>query len=137
MYLVDTNVLSELPRPRPDTEVVAWLERQREVAISVVSIEELTFGVARAPAARRPKLTRWLDGLVGAARLLDVTPEVARAAGELRAARASKGRPVAQADMLIAATAMVHGLTLATRNGRDFDRCGVALFDPFARKSTG
>ncbi len=57
---------------------------------------------------------------------------MARAAGELRAAREATGRRVAQADMLIAATAVIHGFTLATRNTRDVAGCGVALIDPFA-----
>ena len=128
MYLVDTNVLSELPRPRPEPRVVRWLEAQDAIVISVVSVEELVFGVARAPSARRTKLNRWLDSLLdAAAQVLDVTPRVARAAGELRAAREAAGRRVAQADMLIAATALVHGLTLATRNTRDFGGCGVAV----------
>jgi predicted nucleic acid-binding protein len=64
--------------------------------------------------------------------VLDVTMPVARVAGELRARRETGGRRLAQADALIAATAIVHGLTLATRNTRDFVGCGVALFDPFA-----
>ena len=133
MYLVDTNVLSELPRPRPDPRVLSWLQGQSAIAISVVSVEELVFGVARAPAARRPKLNRWLDSVLdAAAQILDVTAGVARAAGELRASREAAGRRVAQADMLIAATAVIHGLTLATRNVRDFADCGVALVDPFA-----
>lgn len=133
MYLVDTNVLSELPRPRPDPRVLSWLQGQSAIAISVVSVEELVFGVARAPAARRPTLNRWLDSVLdAAAQILDVTAGVARAAGELRASREAAGRRVAQADMLIAATAVIHGLTLATRNVRDFADCGVALVDPFA-----
>lgn len=131
MYLVDTNVLSELPRPRPDPRALRWLQDQPAILISVVSMEELVFGVSRASPTRRAKLTGWLDTLLGAAQLLDVTAPVARAAGELRAAREATGRRVAQADMLIAATAVVHGLTLATRNTRDFDGCGVALVDPF------
>ena len=133
MYLVDTKVLSELPRPRPDPRVLSWLQGQSAIAISVVSVEELVFGVARAPAARRPKLNRWLVSVLdAAAQILDVTAGVARAAGELRASREAAGRRVAQADMLIAATAVIHGLTLATRNVRDFADCGVALVDPFA-----
>lgn len=134
MYLVDTNVLSELPRPRPDVHVVRWLEQQRTIILSVVSVEELAFGVARAPAPRRSRLAAWLEALLGsAAAVLDVDLAVARAAGELRAAREASGRRVAQADMLIAATALVHGLTLATRNRTDFVGCGVALVDPFRR----
>lgn len=132
MYLVDTNVLSELPRPRPNAAVLRWLHQQPTILLSVVSVEELAFGVARAPVPRRAKLAAWLDELLGsAAEILGVTEAVARAAGELRAARESAGRRVAQADMLIAATAVIHGLTLATRNGRDFVGCGVAVVDPF------
>lgn len=132
MCLVDANVLSELPRPRPNAAVLRWLHQQPTIVLSVVSVEELTFGVARAPLPRRAKLAAWLDELLGsAAEILGVTEAVARAAGELRAARESAGRRVAQADMLIAATAVIHGLTLATRNGRDFVGCGVALVDPF------
>lgn len=133
MFLVDTNVVSELPRKRPNVHVIAWLQRQPAVAISVVTIEELSYGIARTRSPRRRKLSRWLDELVGAAAvILDVTEAVARSAGELRAAREDAGRRVAQADMLIAATALVHGLVLATRNLRDFTSCGVAIVDPFA-----
>lgn len=101
--------------------------------VSVVSVEELAFGVARAPGPQRAKLAAWLEGLLtGAASILEVTPAIARASGDLRASRESVGRRVAQADMLIAATALVHGLTLATRNLRDFADCGVTLVDPFS-----
>ncbi|MBC8071716.1 MAG: type II toxin-antitoxin system VapC family toxin [Deltaproteobacteria bacterium] len=131
MFLVDTNIVSELPRPRPAMEVVRWLQRQPIIMLSVISVEELAFGVARAPVNRRAKLARWLDDLVEAARIVEVTEPIARAAGELRAAREIAGRRVAQADMLIAATALVHGFSLVTRNVRDFVECGVALIDPF------
>ena len=130
--LVHTNVLSELPRRRPNANVVAWLAAQETIHLSVVTLEELTFGIARAVPAARARLARWLDALVDARPvLLDVTTAIARASGELRAAREGRGRRVAQADMLIAATALAHGLTLATRNGRDFEGCGVVLVDPF------
>jgi len=131
VYLVDTNVLSELPRPRPAPAVLRWLQQQSAIVVSVVSVEELAFGVARAPLGRRPKLARWLESLLEAAETVDVSLTIAKAAGELRAARESAGRRVAQADMLIAATAVVRGLTLATRNVRDFEACGVALINPF------
>ena len=86
--LVDTNVVSELARPRPNARVVAWFSEQSRIHLSVIT--------------------------------LDVTPAIARASGELRAARETSGRRVAMADMLIAATALAHGLTLVTRNVRDF-----------------
>jgi predicted nucleic acid-binding protein len=133
MILVDTNVLSELARARPNAGVVRWLGEQRRISLSVVTLEELAFGVARAKGAARGRLRTWLDALLAARpTLLDVTPAVARASGELRAAREAGGRRVAMADMLIAATALTHGLTLVTRNVRDFESCGVALFNPFA-----
>ncbi|MBI4565996.1 MAG: type II toxin-antitoxin system VapC family toxin [Planctomycetes bacterium] len=131
MVLVDTNVLSELPRPRPNVHALRWLEVQERVAISVISVEELSFGVARSP--HRKRLIPWLETLLaGASSILDVTPAVAKASGELRAAREAAGRRVAQADMLIAATALVHGLGLATRHLRDFEGCGVTLINPFS-----
>jgi len=130
--LVDTNVLSELARPHPNARVMEWLGAQSHIHMSVVTIEELAFGVARARGGARKRLRSWLDALIAARpTLLDVTPAVARASGELRAARESRGRRVAMADMLIAATALTHGLTLVTRNLRDFEACGVMLLDPF------
>lgn len=132
MYLVDTNVLSELARPKPDARVVAWFDREGMIAVSVISIEELSFGVARAPASRRNKLAEWLEEIVErAAHVYDVTPAIARASGDLRGARTGAGRPVAQADMLIAATAAVRGHPLATRNVADFVGCGVSVVNPF------
>lgn len=133
MFLVDTNVVSELTRKAPSAHVIAWLGRQPTVMISVVTIEELSYGIARARSPRRRDLGRWLDDLVAAAAaVLDVTEAIARSAGELRAAREDAGRRVAQADMIIAATAHVHDLVLATRNVRDFAGCGVRIVDPFA-----
>jgi predicted nucleic acid-binding protein len=131
--LVDTNVLSELARPRPNPAVMAWFAMQNRIHLSVITLEELAFGVARATGGARIRLGKWLDALIAARpTLLDVTPAVARASGELRAAREARGRRIAMADMLIAATALTHGLTLVTRNIRDFEACGVTLLDPFA-----
>jgi len=132
-FLLDTNVVSELVRPRPDPKVRAWLASRDQVALSVISIEEIVFGIERAPAARRQRLAAWFDELLDNVTTIgEVTAATARAAGELRARRTRTGRPVAQADMLIAATALVHGWTLATRNVSDFEGCGVVLFNPFA-----
>lgn len=130
MHLVDTNVISELARPRPSPVVLDWLERESSIAISVITLEELAYGVARAPAGRG--LAAWLEAMLEAVEVvLEITPAIARASGELRAMRESIGRRVAPADMLICATALVNGLTLATRNVADFDGCGVAIVDPF------
>lgn len=132
MFLLDTNVISELPRPRPSRRVLQFFAEHRDLAISVVTIDEISYGIARAAPARRTKLAAWLEALLGTGiRVHEVTPAIARASGELRAARDRAGQRVAQADMLIAATALVHGLTLVTRNVADFDACGIVLLDPF------
>jgi predicted nucleic acid-binding protein len=132
-YVIDTNVVSELARPTPNRAVVDWFATQRSIALSAVSIEELAYGIARARSAERRRLAPWFEALLAVpAEILPVDERVARAAGELRAARERVGRTVAQADMLIAATAIVAGRTLVTCNTRDFEGCGVTIFDPFA-----
>ncbi len=132
MYLLDTNVLSELSRRRPEPKVERWVRALSGAAISVITIEEIAFGIARSAAGRPAKLARWFEELLKTEiHVFDVSAAIARAAGELRAAREAIGRRPEQADMLIAATAIVHGLTLATRSVADFDACGVRVFDPF------
>jgi predicted nucleic acid-binding protein len=128
--LVDTNVLSELARPRPDPRVVDWAGGLSTVILSVVTIEEVFFGLS---AKSSPRIERWFeDFLESDCRILEITTPIARHAGVLRGQLAKRGRPRAQADMLIAATAALHGLTLATRNERDFKGCGVTVVNPFA-----
>jgi toxin FitB len=133
-YMLDTNVLSELAKPRPSASVLNWVSSLEEIAVSVITLEELTFGVERAPEPKRAKLLRWLQALVEAEpRIVPVDASVARLAGRLRAMRELQRRRVAQADMLIAASALSANLVLSTRNTRDFEGCGVALFNPFER----
>jgi predicted nucleic acid-binding protein len=132
-YLLDTNVISELPRGRPNAKVLAWLRTLERVTVSVMTVEEIAYGVERAPAAQRTRLRQWFQRFLAVPpHVLPVDEGVAMTAGTLRASRDNAGRPSAQADMLIAATALRSGLVLATRNVRDFDSCGVALFDPFS-----
>lgn len=128
--LVDTNVLSELARRAPNTGVLAWAARIHVVALSVVTVEEVTYGLGRRPA---PRLRAWFDGfLARSCEVLDVTTPIASLAGTLRGQLAARGHVRTQADMLIAATAAHHGLVLVTRNVRDFDGCGVSLLNPFS-----
>jgi predicted nucleic acid-binding protein len=131
--LVDTNVLSETVRARPNAGVLRWFVEHPTFSISAVTLEELSFGVERVRGVTRRALQEWFERLRSelSPEVVPVDAEVAIAAGRLRALRERKGRPVAQADMLIAACALTKGLTLVTRNIADFDGCGVALLDPF------
>lgn len=126
--LVDTNVLSELARQRPDPNVLAWAEKTERYALSVITLEELRFGVL---ATNSKRLRRWLDDLVADATVWPVSAAIAERAATMRASRRATGRPVTQADMLIAATAAIHGSVLATRNERDFEGLAVEMVNPF------
>jgi predicted nucleic acid-binding protein len=127
--LVDTNVLSELARPRPDPRVVGWAGGLPGVTLSAITVEQVLFGLS---AKRNVRIERWFgDFFDRDCRVLEVTSAIARHAGVLRGQLARRGRARTQADMLIAATAALHGLTLATRNDRDFEDCGVTVVNPF------
>jgi predicted nucleic acid-binding protein len=128
--LVDTNVVSELARPRPDRRVVEWMIGLSAVILSAITVEEIFFGLAAKPT---PRIERWFEGFLETdCQVLEVTASIARHAGVLRGQLARRGRSRTQADMLIASTAARHGLTLATRNERDFEDCGVSVHNPFA-----
>jgi toxin FitB len=123
-------VLSELARPRPNAGVVRWSETASAVALSVVTVEELFFGLAWRPNAR---IHGWLERFVEErCEVLPVTAVVARRAGELRGHAQAHGHVRTQADMLIAATAEVNQRVLVTRNVRDFKDLAIALLDPFS-----
>jgi toxin FitB len=127
--LVDTNVISELMRARPNAKVLAWAERQESFGLSVICLEEISFGLRARPSLQ---LAKWFEQFVDRyCDLLPVTATVARRSAALRAALRAQGKPRTQADMLIAATAYEHGIALATRNVRDFEGCGIPLLNPF------
>ncbi len=133
--LLDTNVLSELVRPKPDAKVVAFVRAQTDPYVSVVTLHELTFGAERAPSAdRRAKLIAWISTLRAqfAGRIVAVGEDIAIEAGRLRAAAESQGRPTEAIDALIAASALARGAAVATRNVRDFEPLGVSVIDPWA-----
>ncbi|MCY3812045.1 MAG: PIN domain-containing protein [Gammaproteobacteria bacterium] len=130
MILLDTNVVAELCRRRPDPAVERWAgSALSPFGLSVVSVEEVHFGLAWKRNARIEALVDRF--LAERCEIFAVTPAVARCAGALRGRFRRTGRTRTQADMLIAATAQVHQLPVATRNVRDFEGCGVALLNPF------
>lgn len=137
MILLDTNVVSELMRPAPDVAVLAWTRAHaiEELATSVVTVAEIGAGLACLPvgARRRDLVTRWSrlqdDGFGG--RIFGLDLAASRVYGELFALRQRTGKAAAAFDLLIAAIARVHGLAVATRNGRDFEGCGVQIINPW------
>ncbi len=130
MILLDTNIVAELGRKRPSPIVERWAATVKPpFGFSVISVEEVRYGLSWRPAQRQEI---WLSEFMEVyCETLPVTEAVARRAGDLRGRFQATGETRAQADMLIAATALEHELPLATRNTRDFQGCGVALVDPF------
>ena len=132
MQLADTNIISELMRRQPNAGVQGWRDMtdamQGRIAISVITVDEIFYGLQRKPNAA---MLAWFDGFIGRNLVLDATALIARRAGEMRGSFAAKGQVRSQADMLIAATAQVHAMSLVTRNVRDFDGCGIAVLNPF------
>jgi predicted nucleic acid-binding protein len=132
--LLDTNVISELIRPRPDLRVVRFLERAVDPWLSTITLHELAYGAARSPnAARRAKLMAWIVeiGTEFAGRFVVVDDEVAERSGGLRALAEAQGRPADPLDALIAASAQSKGLAVATRNVRDFEPFAIAVVNPW------
>ena len=133
MFLIDTVTLSELRRRQRDPMLVAWFERQRttDLFLSVISIGEIERGIARQRGidpAFADALANWLDRVLTlyGERVVPFDLRAARRWGALSAAIGNDG-----ADLMIAATALEHGLTVVTRNVSDFEPTGVAVFDPF------
>lgn len=136
-FLLDTNVVSEWTKPKPNAGVVEWLAEvdEDEVLLSVVTFAELRHGIERlAAGARRRQLDEWLRSelpLRFEGRIVGVDGAIADEWGRLVARHEARGRPINAMDALIAATAQVHGLTLVTRNTADFQASLKALLNPW------
>jgi toxin FitB len=131
--LLDTNVLSEVTKPRPDEGVLKWLHGLDEdrTFISIVSIAEIRRGVALMdPGRKRDALDEWLTHDLPQRFENRIIP-VALSWGDLMALAKRSGRGLATMDGLIAATAVAHQLTLATRSTKDFEGFGIDIIDPW------
>ncbi|ACI53297.1 PilT protein domain protein (plasmid) [Gluconacetobacter diazotrophicus PA1 5] len=137
MIVLDTNILSELMRSEPDQSVLAWMSSQPLTTLFTTSITqaEILYGLALLPEGRRR------DMLVAAARamfeedfsgrILSFDGEAAQAYADIASRRRQDGEPISQFDAQIAAVTRSRGAALATRNTRDFIRCGITLLNPW------
>ena len=132
-YLVDANILSEPTKPTPDPRVVAWLRaNEPDIAVDPVILGELRFGILILPKGRkRNTLERWFDAGVGRLHCLPWDADTGLKWAELLGRLRTAGKAMPIKDSLIAATAAVHGLAVATRNRADFVNAGVRIVDPF------
>lgn len=136
MYLLDTNVVSELRRPRPHGALLAWLQdvQDHDLHISAVTIGEIQSGVEitrEQDEAKAAAIEAWLDEVAGTYNVLSMDAQTFRVWARLMHRRSDN----LIEDAMIAATAAVHHLTVVTRNLRDFEGLGVLTLNPFATKA--
>lgn len=134
-YLVDTNVWSEALKKDPNPTVIAWLRKnESNLYLSTVTIGEIKYGIESLENGRRKKSYQlWLSALVDRlkGRILSYNSSVANTWGQMQAKADREGVRIASLDSLIAGTALRHGLTISTRNVKDFQNSGVKIFNPF------
>ena len=137
MILLDTNVVAEVMKVAPSANVLKWLNDQSSSAVyvSAVTVGEIEYGLRILPDGRRrlqmkEKFEQFIV-LAFAQRVLGYDEAAARLYGEIMGVRKELGRPMSVPDGQIAAVARSHGLSIATRNTRDFEECGVDLLNPF------
>jgi toxin FitB len=128
-FLIDTTIISEIMRKEPDRTVRDWFAGLENLYISVITVDEVFYGLTRKNLVN--KISWFQRFLQEKVEVLPVEKAVARYSGEKRGEQEQAGRPGTMADYLIAATAREYGLVLATRNVKDFENLGIALFNPF------
>jgi predicted nucleic acid-binding protein len=132
MYLLDTNVVSELRKPRPHGGVLAWLRSvdDKDLFLSAVTVGEIQAGIEltrEQDAAKAAEIEAWLEQVAASYNLLSMDAATFRVWARMMHRRSD----TLAEDAMIAATASVHGLSVVTRNVADFEPFGVAVFDPF------
>jgi predicted nucleic acid-binding protein len=136
-WLLDTNVLSEIRRPRPHRKVVAFVAEQPLdlLYISIVTLAEIRFGIELVKdASRRAELNAWLTNRIRplfAQRVLDVTEDVFFTWRLLVEQGRKSGHTFSQPDLFIAATALHHGMTVVSRDAREYEQAGAEVFNPW------
>lgn len=137
-YLLDTCVISELTKERPEKKVIQWLEEQRsyDLFLSVITIGELRKGIEKLEQSKRKTLlSEWLDTLISEYndRILSIDLECVSSWAVITARSEKTGLPLSAIDSLIAAQASYHELTIVTRNIADFKASGIGIFNPWGQ----
>ena len=137
MIVLDTNVVSEIMRPRPEPAVLAWLDAQApsELWLTAVGAAELMFGIARLDdGARKQQLARTVSAMLEtdfAGQVLPFDLAAASVYAQMVAQRERIGKPIAMADAQIASACLAHGAILATRNQKHFDGLELTIINPW------
>ncbi len=132
MYLVDTNIISELKRPNRNLGVVNWISQQETLVFSVISYHELRYGINRSKNEQKKKLEAWWSEFLSySPEFLPIDIHISNLSSVLRSKSETSGITMTLADSLIAATAIHYNKTLVTRNVSDFKKCGMSLLNPF------
>ncbi len=129
MVLLDSNIISETLKPIPDTHVTHWMAKQTALAVSVISLDEVMYGLQR---KRMMAALARFEHLLKIAEIITLDETMARTAASMRSDFSQQGIARSQQDMQIAATAIGRECTLATRNVKDFAGCGLRLVNPFS-----
>lgn len=132
-FLVDSNVLSEVTKQSAAASVIEWLTvNESDLAVNPIILGELEFGILKLPAGRRKtQLREWFNQAPNRLRVLDIDTDTSQIWATLLAKLSRKGRSMPVLDSLIAATALQHNLTIATRNTGDYQFAGVEVLNPF------
>lgn len=135
-YLLDTCVISELVRPKPDENVIRWLTHtpNDRLFLSVITIGEIRKGISKLPDSKKKnRLTNWLNTLLEdyESRVFPINLTVAENWGNIQAHAEIKGTPLASIDSLIAAVALTHNLIIVTRNESDFTASNATILNPW------
>jgi len=137
VIILDTNIISELMRPKPEASVVAWLNAQHEneIATTTIAEAELRYGICRLPhGRRREQIQVTVEQILrefSTDRILSFDQAAAREYGEMAARREHNGLPISAADCQIASIVLANRAKLATRNTKDFLECGIELINPW------
>ena len=141
MIILDTNIISELMKPSPDSNLWKWFDTVENTPLFITSITvaELRYGVSVLPMGKRQtQLSREVTGMIHeqfSERVLGFNQASAEVYGVLLARLRSEGITMSQNDCMIASIALIHDVPLVTRNSRDFEHCGLSLINPFLKTS--